>query len=185
MKFSRRHLSNLFWIVLIVMLFFTPAGFHAKVFLNRALSFTTSVEKRPYGNIKKYDWQLYDLKGRAFNFEQYKNKVVVVNFWATWCPPCVAEMPSLVELHREYGEKVQFIFLAKDKKERVRSYLKEKQYAIPVFFSDDLPPNEFQGKSLPTTYIVDAKGTIMVKEIGAVDWSCKQVIDLLDALISE
>ena len=181
-KFSKQRLFNIFWIVLILLVLFTPVGFHAKVYLNRLLLFTASFESETHGTIGRYDWQLHRLEGASLNFNEYQGEVVILNYWATWCPPCIAEMPSLVELHQNYGKEVRFIFLAKDEKEKVLSYLAKKRYKIPVFFSNQ-PFEKLQAASLPTTYIIDASGEVVLKKIGAANWNSKEVTDLIDDLL--
>jgi len=181
---SKENRNNLIWIVLILVLVFTPIGFHAKVYLNRLLSFSPSVITEDPQHIADYDWKLYDLNGRIFNFRQYEGKVVLVNFWATWCAPCIAEMPSLVSLYEAYSDQVQFVFLASDDSDNVTTYLAKTQYELPVFFSASQRPQEFSSNKLPTTYLIDRNGQIVVNKTGAADWDSAKVTALLDKLLA-
>ncbi len=184
MTLKKGQLSDAIWILLILLFLFTPLGFYAKVQLMRLFSFAPSIEKQETSQkLTDYNWQLVDVEGNQRNFNINRGEVIIINHWATWCPPCIAEMPSLVALHEDYGEKVKFIFLANDDSAKVRSYLNKKDYAIPVFFENTQTPTTLKASSLPTTYILDKKGNIVLKEIGAADWNAKAVKDLLDTLL--
>ncbi|WP_262420286.1 TlpA family protein disulfide reductase [Flagellimonas meishanensis] len=104
MKLSKEQIGNGIWILVIVLIIFTPIGFHMKVLVNKIIAGSAStVPLDEQQSLKNYNWELIDLKGNGYNFESTKGKVVVLNFWATWCPPCVAELPSLDKLYADYG----------------------------------------------------------------------------------
>ncbi|WP_394975817.1 TlpA family protein disulfide reductase [uncultured Croceitalea sp.] len=186
MNFKKGQVSDIIWIVLILLFLFTPIGFHARVQLMRLFSFAPNIENQEsYEKLSNLNWELTSLDGEEYNLITSENNVIVINYWATWCPPCVAEMPSLMALHDDYGSKVKFIFLAKDDKEKVKSYLAKNNYEIPVLFEKTKSPKGLESSSLPTTYILDKRGNIILKEIGAADWNSKKVRELLDNLLLE
>jgi thiol-disulfide isomerase/thioredoxin len=133
--------------------------------------------------VKNYDWQLINADGKEINFEMTKGKVVLVNFWATWCPPCVAEMPSLQDLYNDYNEKVEFMFVAQDKVEKVSAFIAKKGYTLPVYYSRTEAPKLLTSKSIPTTYVINKEGKIIVAETGAADWNSDKVRKILDGLL--
>jgi thiol-disulfide isomerase/thioredoxin len=185
MKLKKGQLSDIIWIVLILLFLFTPIGFHARVQLMRLFSFSPKIEKQEsYEIVSSYNWELTSHTGEKYNLLSSKNKVIVINYWATWCPPCVAEMPSLVSLYKDYGNRVEFIFLAQDEMEKVKTYLTKKDYEIPVFFENTKSPKELESSSLPTTYILDKNGNIVLTEVGAADWNSQKVRELLNSLVS-
>ena len=186
MKLKKGQLSDIIWIVILLFFLFTPIGFHARVQVMRLLSFSPSIEKKEsYIKLSNYNWYLTDSNGKQSNFIEHTDKVIFLNYWATWCPPCIAEMPSLVELNKDYGDKVEFVFLANDDKDKVKSYLEKKDYHIPVYFKQTKTPEELKSSSLPTTFIINKKGDIVIKEVGVADWNSKKVRDLLDNLLNE
>ena len=147
--------------------------------------FSLEIEKNNRVKISNSNWQLVDLNGNSVNFQDFEKQVVLVNYWATWCPPCVAEMPSFQDLYDDYKEKLVFLFIANDEKVRVEKFIKKNNYYIPVYFQITQSPPEMQSNSLPTTYIINKEGEIVVNKTGAADWDSGKVRDLLDNLIQE
>lgn len=184
MKLKRTQIVNIAIILLLALYFFTPIGFHAKVYLNRLISHNpVPVEERAQQFLEDYDFELVNSKGNAVNLSEYKGDVIFINFWATWCPPCVAEMPDLQMLYDAYGEKVTFLFIARDKKEKVSNFIIKKNYNLPVYFESGFTPKTLYSAALPTTFIIDKKGNIVVAETGSADWNAESVRILLDGLL--
>ncbi len=181
----KKNLSNILFIGLIIFLF-TPYGLPVRATMIKAVSFVTTrlfsleIDKEDQINLKDYNWQLQGLDEQQVNLESFKGKVIVVNFWATWCPPCIAEMPSFEQLYQDYGEKVVFLFVANDEPERVKIFLEKKDLRIPVFFQTSRAPDEMSSNSLPTTYIINTKGYIVASKVGAADWNSQKVRSLLN-----
>ena len=184
MKLKRTQIVNIAIILLLALYFFTPIGFHAKVYLNRLISHNpVPVEERAQQFLEDYDFELVNSKGNAVNLSEYKGDVIFINFWATWCPPCVAEMPDLQMLYDAYGEKVTFLFIARDKKEKVSNFIIKKNYNLPVYFESGFTPKTLYSAALPSTFIIDKKGNIVVAETGSADWNAESVHILLDGLL--
>ena len=138
MKLEKKKISNLLLIVAAMVLLFTPVGFHLKVMVNRLVSFSpTELKVEDQRLVANYRWQLISNEGETLNFEEGKGKVIVLNVWATWCPPCVAEMPSFQKLYDDYADKVSFLFVAHDEKEKVNAYLTKKGYTLPVYYENN------------------------------------------------
>ncbi|MCF6223401.1 MAG: TlpA family protein disulfide reductase [Flavobacteriaceae bacterium] len=190
MKFIKKNLSNILFIVFIIFLF-TPYGLPLRATFIKGVSFVTTrvfslkIDKNDRVKINNTHWKLVDLNGNSINFQDFEKQVIIVNYWATWCPPCVAEMPSFQNLYNDYKDEVVFIFLANDEKARVEKFIKKNSYTIPIYFQITQGPQEMQSNSLPTTYIINKEGEIVVNKTGAVDWNSGKVRDLLDDLIQE
>ena len=188
MNFIKKNISNILFFGFVIFLF-TPFGLPVRATLIKGVSFVTTrvfnmeIDKNERVSLSSYDWNLIDLNGNRVNFNEYKDKVILVNYWATWCPPCIAEMPSLQSLYDDYKDKVVFIFVASDEKERVEKFILDKNHTIPVYFQGAQNPPEMQSNSLPTTYIINKKGEIVVNKTGAADWNSKKIRNLLDELI--
>ncbi|MBC7744738.1 MAG: TlpA family protein disulfide reductase [Flavobacterium sp.] len=125
------------------------------------------------------------LGGKSLHLADLKGKVVFVNFWTTWCPPCVAEMPSVNSLFNKIksNEKVVFIMVDMDNKlKRSEAFMKRKKYNLPVYGPiTDVPEQLFQG-SLPTTVIINKKGEIVFKHEGMADYDSGDIEKFLNEL---
>lgn len=188
MKLSKEQIGNGIWILAIVLILFTPIGFHLRVWANKVIAMTMSadvVDNDERITLEDYQWNLVGLDGKQIDFQSAKGKVAVVNVWATWCPPCVAELPSFADLYADYKDKVVFAFVANDEKDKVEVFLKKKGYTLPVYFQASAAPEELTSSSIPATYIISKSGKIVVDEKGAANWNSERIRTLLDELIAE
>ena len=185
-SFIKKNWSNILIVVVILLLFIPQTGMPIKVFFSRMLSFSPSeiaVGKRT--TLNDYQWQLVSLDGEKTNLVNSKEKVILINFWATWCPPCVAEMPSLQSLYNDYGDKVDFYFVSMENPEKVIRFMGKKGYNFPVQIPIQKIPKVLKSISLPTTYVISKKGDIVIDKSGAADWDSKKVREMLDQLLAE
>ncbi|MCC6532209.1 MAG: redoxin family protein [Burkholderiales bacterium] len=132
--------------------------------------------------------RLEDLRGEPQALAQWRGKVLVVNFWATWCPPCLKEMPAFIRLQQQYADKgLQFIGLAIDDKARVATFVAQLGVNYPILMADKegLTLSREAGNrlgGLPFTVIIDQQGRTVRVELGAVDE--KKLEHLLQGLLS-
>jgi peroxiredoxin len=119
---------------------------------------------------KAPDFELKTLTGETVKLSDFKGKKVMLNFWATWCPPCKAEMPAMEEFHKEAGDDVVILAVNIDPHLDVKTFVDENKitFSIPLDAEDKV--NEmYQVLSIPTTYFIDTKGNIGFKYIGALN----------------
>jgi cytochrome c biogenesis protein CcmG/thiol:disulfide interchange protein DsbE len=119
---------------------------------------------------------------RSVTLSQFKGQVVVLNFWATWCPPCIEEMPSLVEMQQRMKSKgVTVLAVSVDANGNdYRRFLRDHNVNLLSVRDADQKSNELYGTfKFPETYIIDRNGVVRRKFIGAVDWTEPEVIDFL------
>ncbi len=131
------------------------------------------------------DFLIEDLEDNSYRLEDFDNEVVLLNFWATWCPPCRAEMPSLQKLYNDYGDKIAIILVTSEEEKVVLDYLKEYNYKLPVYFQRSALPPSFQVNSIPTTYLINKKGNIITEKKGAANWNSESFKSELDQLIKQ
>lgn len=116
-------------------------------------------------------WKLKDVEGRVISSETFKGKVVVVDFWATWCPPCRAEIPGYVELQKKYGKDgLVIIGVSLDQKGPavVKPFMEKFGINYPIVMGDDDISAAFGGMdAIPTTFIIDRAGIIRDRKVGA------------------
>lgn len=120
------------------------------------------------------DFTVYDGQGNPVKLSDYFGKPIVLNFWASWCPPCKAEMPHFEEAFKELDGQVQFLMInATGGRETVTSakaFIAQTGYTFPVLYDTDaMASYVYQAYSLPTTYFIDAEGNLVAREIGMID----------------
>lgn len=122
---------------------------------------------------------LLDLEGKEILLSSYKGKTVFLNFWATWCKPCVKEMPSMAKAYDELSDK-DFVFLAASDEgiERIQKFVAQQDFSFQfVQIKGDI--FDLDIKALPTTFVINPKGEIVYNEVGARDWHVQDNIDML------
>lgn len=119
--------------------------------------------------------------GSKSRLSDYKGKALFLNQWATWCPPCRAEMPSMESLFKTHGEKIQFVLVSTESLQKIDEYIKTKGYSMPVS-SGRLGGNVLKSNTLPTTWIVSPEGRIVLVKSGAYHWNSRKVRRMIDNL---
>ena len=127
---------------------------------------------------------LYTLDGRPANLGQFRGKVVLVNLWASWCPPCVAEMPGLQALYQKVDTtKVAFVLISLDENQnKARALLKRKHYTVPVFFPTGPLGVPFNTSSIPYTVILTPEGRVADRHSGMADYDTPEFKTALEKL---
>ncbi|MBT8285940.1 MAG: TlpA family protein disulfide reductase [Flavobacteriaceae bacterium] len=187
MSIKRFFIAGFIGIVLLtIILLFSPLKFYVQKYTNRLLSLNpTPVTERVDQKLIEYSWKLNKLDGTTADLEDFKGEVILINFWATWCGPCIKELPSLQQLHSSYNEKVVFLFVAKDKEKNVQNFINKRDYDLPIYFESGLTPKLFYHPTIPSTFIIGKDGVIEMAKTGAYNWNDELVRDLLDNLIAQ
>jgi len=185
MKFRKPKTSNLVFVVIIALLIIPQTRQPIQIALHSVLSkFSPSViEKDDQKEVTYTFWKLRDLSGKEINYNETKGKVVFVNLWATWCPPCIAEFDGIQSLYNDYGDKVEFLLVSDESPETIQKFLDKKGYNVPIFNPLTNYPEDFQARSIPKTYIIDKEGRIVVDKNGAANWNSDKIRNELDELL--
>ena len=117
--------------------------------------------------------EIYDAEGNAVNFEDFEGKLVFINNWATWCPPCVAEMPTIEKLKKEMREdEVAFVMVSYDRNpQKAINWMKNKEMDLPVYFPGENFPRQFITDAIPATFVLDREGEVLYTYLGMADYS--------------
>ena len=132
--------------------------------------------------------QFSDLENNIFTIQDFKGKNLFINYWATWCNPCLAEMPYMAELYENYKdeEDIIFLYLSREKLETIKNYKPkdESLQQLPIYkiITDD---EFFATSGIPTTFIINSGGEVIVKDLGSAFWNDESVFKLIDNLIGK
>jgi len=135
------------------------------------------------------DFTLTDMDGKAHSLRDYRGNWVLINFWATWCPPCRKEMPSLEKLYQTYHDR-SFRVLAVNQWEdvdHVFSYMGELGVfpSFPILFDPQSRVSEAYGvRGLPTSFLIDPQGRIAYRAVGGREFDHPEVVRLIDGLLA-
>ena len=185
MKFRKPKTSDIVFVAIIALLIIPQTRHPVQIALHSVLSnFSPSVIKKDDQKEVSYaSWKLRDLSGKDINYNETKGKVVFVNLWATWCPPCIAEFDGIQGLYNDYGDKVEFLLVSDESPETIQKFLDKKGYNVPIFNPLTNYPEDFQARSIPRTYIIDKEGRIVVDKKGAANWNSDKIRNELDELL--
>ncbi len=129
-----------------------------------------------------YQVNFVDTHGKVIEGNSLSGKVVFINFWATWCPPCIAEMPSINELYNEYKDNPDIIFLMVDADNDLQksiAFMKDKKFQMPVFTAKGNIPQAWYSGTLPTTIVLDKNGNVAYRQTGAAEYTNKKFKDFI------
>ena len=130
---------------------------------------------------------LKDMEGRTHELTDYRGKVVLVNFWATWCEPCRQEMPSMQRLSEKLAGK-PFVVLAVNVDEpesRVRNFLNQTRFDLPVLLDvNKAATRQWGARLLPVTFIVGRDGRVRYRVLGDMDWSSTKAVSVISELLA-
>jgi thiol-disulfide isomerase/thioredoxin len=128
------------------------------------------------------------VSGQTLNLEDYRGRVVLMNFWATWCPPCVEEIPSLGRLQEKLPRN-EFVVLSVDVGEEasaVEAFLKEVPADYPIMLDPEgTTVPDWELRAFPTTFILDRNGRIRLAYFGGLTWDSEEVVVQVRKLIRE
>jgi|UniRef100_UPI00404B795C peroxiredoxin len=163
------------------------AGFAQRIILSTGLIAPEAEANYIDNNEDDYDFKLKNIDGTFISFNDLKGKVVFMNIWATWCAPCIAEMPNIQKLYEKMdSSKVAFVMLSTDQsEEKVTKFIDRKGFTFPVYLAASNVPSEFRVPSIPTTFVFSKEGKIVSKNVGMANYDKKSFIKFLNELIEE
>lgn len=148
--------------------------------------FLPKIEQEKVGAPADYTWRLRDLNEVPLELSKYKGKPIFLNVWATWCGPCVKEMPSIARLAANPRLKdMTFLCVATDDAiGPVREFLRDKDWKMTFLWSPDVAPF-YATDGIPATFIITADGRVVFAEVGSQEWDVPENVERLAQLIDE
>ncbi len=185
MKKRKFKITDILFVVFIALLLIPQTRKPIQVGLNKlkVLVWSPTVKDVEGKILRPFDYTVKDLNNELQSIPIGQGKVTFISYWATWCPPCLAELPSIQDVYTDYGDKVNFVLLTEEDRDVVQRFLVKKGYELPVYFPQMNTPELLRSRSIPTNYLIDAQGKIRVRETGAADWNSEKVRTLLDSLL--
>lgn len=184
--------SDFLFAAFIIALIFPQSRVEVIAFINKARVAVVNPSVKDTENTVSlstadYNWELESTGGKINNFSDYTGKVIFLNLWATWCPPCVAEMPSIQELYEKYkdNDQIVFIMVSNEKPEKVKAFMEKRGFSFPVRITRYQSPKPFYTESIPTTFLVSKSGKIVIRETGAANWGGDKMEKIVNDLIAE
>ncbi|ULC58690.1 TlpA family protein disulfide reductase [Flaviramulus sp. BrNp1-15] len=185
MKITKSQIKNIIFLVVIALLIIPQTRQPIQVLLHKGLAVfsPSTVNESKQITITNYNWKLKDENSHILNFEEVRGKVVLVNFWATWCPPCIAEMPSMQKLYDDYSNKIEFVFVSNEDYSKTNQFLNKNNYTFKTFTPITNYPDTFDVSSIPRTFLIDKSGRIVIDKTGAANWNSETVRNTIDELL--
>lgn len=182
-NFLQKHWSNILFALFIVLIIIPQTRQPIQIYLNRIIAFSPSeINEDDREKLQDYEWYFKNEDNKTVSFERSKGKIALVNYWATWCAPCIAEMPDVQELYSDYSEDVDFYFITSEEPQVVTSFIEKNEYDLPVYYFLSSPPDVLKSSSLPTTFLIGPQGKIIMKKTRAANWNSKSVRTTIDKL---
>ncbi len=134
------------------------------------------------------DFALRTLEGNTVRLSEYRGqRVVLINFWATWCPPCRLEMPTMQQIYSEYkakGFEILAVNIEPNAKQEIRDFIRELRLTFPIALDPDMKVSrKFRVIGLPVSILIDRQGIIRAKEVGYHDWANKASRTRVESLL--
>ncbi|RRO25117.1 TlpA disulfide reductase family protein [Flavobacteriaceae bacterium 14752] len=182
--FFKKQWSNILFFA-VVLLFIIPSS---RMFVQSKLASLFSgspslIAANERESLSNYNLVLKDLNGQTVNLNQSQNKPVFINFWATWCAPCLAEMPDLDELHKTFKDDVDFYFVSQESEKVLNKFITSKKYNLPVFIQQSQLPQPLNNDAIPSTYLIHPNGEIIAKAKGAAKWNDEEIHQMIKNML--
>lgn len=181
--------SDIFFVAIIIAFLIPQSRMQLGALVNRAKILFVSPSVNSDSEMIKlqnedYEMAFQNLEGVNVDLSQLKGKVIFLNFWATWCPPCIAEMPNIQKLYDKYKDNndIAFFMVSNEKQETVRKFIQKKGYTFPVYTNSFRLPKAFDYSSIPTTFVISKDQKIVIHATGAEDWSSRAMFEIMDKL---
>jgi|SRR5690606_26628178 len=185
MKISRKTVLNIALILFVLSFFVTPMGHYGKILLNRMFSFPPEpIDSSEQKQIEDYNWKLKDADWNFFNFERSRGNVVLINRWASWKLPSEAELAGIQELYDRYKGKMDFYIITNETREPVEEFMEKHGFSFPVTYLIIGEKTPLDVSEVPSSYLLDRSGKIVIHEEGIADWDSPKLFRILDELIA-
>ena len=187
--YIKSNFINGLFIIAMFVLIFSPG---AKAFVIKGLMqvgfFRPDTDNKNEKQTTAPDATFTSESGTAVSLSSLKGKVVFLNFWATWCPPCIAEMPGINELYKSFSSREDIVFIMVDADGHLgtsQAFMRTHDFDLPLYAANSGTSSGLFTGTLPSTIIINKKGNIVFSETGAANYNTKQFRDFINDLCVE
>lgn len=179
------------FVTILLTLYFTGlhtdvAAFAQRMVLATGIANPKIEQAQDKKDIAAYDFTLDGLDGNEIMMQEQRNKVIFINFWATWCAPCIAEMPSIQNLYDQYKDNPDVVFAminVEEKRSKAKKFIDKKGFTFPVYYPNETRiPSIYSSEGIPTTYVIDKQGYIVYKKVGMASYDADKFVDFMNTL---
>ncbi|MFO8236533.1 MAG: TlpA disulfide reductase family protein [Bacteroidales bacterium] len=187
-KFKSQKLFNkildIIFVLLIISVIIPATRKEVMTYASKIRMYVTSVKTNEDNEAIKSpgSLQFVDVEGETQHLNDFSDKPVFINYWATWCPPCKAEMPVLKKLYEDYKDDVNFLFISREPLSETQAFMNKHEYDLPVFRITSSPQGVLSYYVLPTSMFISNEKLILSKE-GAVNWHSDKIKSIFDEYI--
>jgi len=167
-------LSNIFFYLLLLAMIIPQSRKFIQVNVLRLLNFPPKIEEVNAPTLQPADLQLQlrSESGEIISLADLRDKGLFVNIWATWCPPCIAEMPSIDEFYSQASNDLHFIVASNEPIDKIKAFKQKNSYSFPIYqIISPLPRIMSESNSIPATYILSRDHKLIVQHYGAKNWA--------------
>ena len=177
-------ITDLLFIVLLIFLIIPATRKELMTYGSKLRMYLTSVEAQEQApelkGMKSMVFQ--DSEGNRYTIRDFLDKPVFINYWATWCPPCRAEMPTIEKLYNQHGSDVNFLIVSNQPFSKQKEFIDKEGYDFPHYRLVSRPEGSFSYSVLPTSMLIAQNNRVILKKEGAVNWQSNKVKKIFNDL---
>ena len=180
--------SNIFFGIFLILMIIPSTRSLVQVNLQKILTKVipvNTINKEEQQNLAAFYLNLKGINTANLTLTEKSNKIIFINYWATWCPPCIAEMPDLQKLYDNYKDSISFVFISNENPDKINLFLEKNKFTLPIYQQLTAAPKSLKHSSIPTTFIIDKAGNIIVHKTGVANWNSSSFYKKLDNLIKK
>ena len=183
-----KKITNILLLVLLFLVIFVP---EFKAIVLRGMShlgiFNANTTERNITDdtLQSHPFQYQDAQGKSYSSLDLEGKIVFLNFWASWCPPCIAEFPDIQNLYETYEHDKDIVFITitlDDDIQKGVQFVQKKKYTLPVYALQSSPSKNWYQGALPTTLVIDTKGNVVFRKENMAQYNTKNFKNFLEGL---
>ncbi len=184
-KSKKSYIETTVFILIIFIIYITGLQTEIAGLLQRGVMLTglhnASIKKVDEPKKTKLNFNITSLEGDDIKVSTLRGKTIFINFWATWCPPCIAEMPEIQNLWDDIAsDDIAFLLISTDDEMgKIKSFIERKEFTFPVYKLNGAIPQELSSSAIPSTFVIAPDGRIIYKHLGIANYNTKDFKDFL------